>query len=243
MVTPRKRPRIIETRNCKNFNIDAFSGDLQKLPWKLIEELHDPNQIWLTWKALFNKVLDVHAPVRAKRVRNLNVPWIPPDLKAMIFRRDYLKKRAVKNRSDTNWREYCNMRNKVNYKLKASKRKFFINNLDANKGNTRKTWKLLNSLLNKPTKTTAINVIKKDADIIKNRKCIAENFNAHFIEMEPKFARGILYTTISPTTFLKHTINVLKFKYISTECVVATINDIPSKKASGLDRILCKVIK
>ena len=74
MATPRERPGIIEARNYKNFSIDAFSGGLPKLPWKLIDKLHHLNQMWLARKALFNKVLDAHAPFRGKRVRKLDVP-------------------------------------------------------------------------------------------------------------------------------------------------------------------------
>jgi hypothetical protein len=52
--------------------------------------------MWHTWKTLFDSVLDNHAPVRTKRVRNLDVLWITSDLKKIMFRRDYLKKRAAK---------------------------------------------------------------------------------------------------------------------------------------------------
>ena len=59
-----------------------------------------------------------------------------------------------------------------------------------------------------PTKATAVNAIKKGADIINNRECIAENFDAHFVEMGAKIALEIPDTTISPTTSLKLQINV-----------------------------------
>jgi exonuclease III len=32
-----------------------------------IESFSDPNDMWHTWKTLFNNVLDNHAPVRTKR--------------------------------------------------------------------------------------------------------------------------------------------------------------------------------
>ena len=63
----------------------------------------------------------------------------------MMFRRDYLKKHAARNRSEANWTEYCKLRNKVN-ELKTCKRIYFVQNLEASKGNTKKTWKLLNNL-------------------------------------------------------------------------------------------------
>ena len=90
----------------------------------------------------------------------------------MMFCRDYLKKHAAKNRSEANWIEYCKPRNKVNNKLKTCKRNYFVQNLEASKGNTKKTWKLLNNLLNKPIKGTNVNIFKNESGIISDKKLI-----------------------------------------------------------------------
>ena len=77
MIIPRERPRIIETRNYKTFDMNAFTDDLKKIPWELLSRLHDPNEMWRMWKAFFNRILDAHAPIRTKRARNRDAPWIP----------------------------------------------------------------------------------------------------------------------------------------------------------------------
>ena len=135
------------------------------------------------------------------------------------------------------------MRNRVNYEIKASKNRYFSHNLEINKGNSKKTWKLLNSLMNKPTTATSVNEIKKDSDIIIDRKCIAVTFNNLFVEVGPELARDIPQTHIDYTNFLTQSSCNFNFKHISTGCVVATIAKIPSKKASGLDNIPCSIIK
>jgi hypothetical protein len=43
MIIPRERPRIIETRNYNTFDMNAFTEDLQKIPWELLNRFHDPN--------------------------------------------------------------------------------------------------------------------------------------------------------------------------------------------------------
>ena len=149
MIIPRERPRIIETRNYKTFDMNAFAEDLKKIPWELLNRFHDPSEMWRMWKAFFNRVLNAHAPIRTKRVRNRDALWITSDIRSMMFRRDYLKKHAAKNRSEANWTEYCKLRNKVNNKLKTCKINYFVQNLEASKGYAKKTWKLLNNLLNK----------------------------------------------------------------------------------------------
>ena len=108
MIIPRER-------HYKTFDMNAFAEDLKKIPWKLLKRFHDPNEMWRMWKAFFNRVLNAHAPIRTKRVRNRDAPWITSDIRSMMFRRDYLKKHAAKNRSEANWIEYCKLiRNKVN---------------------------------------------------------------------------------------------------------------------------------
>ena len=91
--------------------------------------------------------------------------------------------------------------------------------------------------MNKPTKATSVNEIKKNSDIITNRKSIADTFNNHFAEVGPELARDIPQTHIDYTNFLTQSSCNFNFKHISTGCVVATITKIPSKKASGLDNI------
>jgi hypothetical protein len=97
--------------------------------------------------------------------------------------------------------------------------------------------------MNKPTKATSVNEIKKDSDIITDRKYIVETFNNHFIEVGPELARDIPQTHIDYTNFLTQCSCNFNFKDFSVACVVATIAKIPSKKASGLDNIPCSIIK
>ena len=51
MIIPRERPRIIETRNYKNFDLNAFAEDLKEIPGDLLSIFHDPNEMWRMWKA------------------------------------------------------------------------------------------------------------------------------------------------------------------------------------------------
>ena len=46
MIIPRERPRIIDTRNYKIFDMNAFAEDLKKIPCDLLNRFHDPNEMW-----------------------------------------------------------------------------------------------------------------------------------------------------------------------------------------------------
>ena len=53
--------------------------------------------MWESWKTLFLKVLDKHAPKRSKTIRKKgNVPWFNKTVKNKLFQRDCFKRVATK---------------------------------------------------------------------------------------------------------------------------------------------------
>jgi hypothetical protein len=63
---------------------------------------------------LFLAVLDVHAPLRMKRVRTRrNIPWLNKNSKKLMFERDKLKLKAIKSNSTLDWNAYKTARNVV----------------------------------------------------------------------------------------------------------------------------------
>ena len=57
----------------------------------------DPNEMWESWKNIFNMVLEKHAPTRIRKVRSEYAPWLTSNIKKSMYHRDYLKKMAVKH--------------------------------------------------------------------------------------------------------------------------------------------------
>ena len=48
--------------------------------WAYVGVFEDPDEMWHVWKAIFNSVVDKHAPFRKKRVRTSKSPWISSHL-------------------------------------------------------------------------------------------------------------------------------------------------------------------
>ena len=97
-----------------------------------------------------------HAPVKHKRIGKKKSPWITSDLLQKMHKRDYLKKKAVQTNDQNYWRQYKVARNETNNAIKRQKRKYFTTNLDANKDDPRKTWKLINELNSRQHKSANI---------------------------------------------------------------------------------------
>ena len=101
--------------------------------------LNNPNEMWNFWKHLLMSVIDKHAPLKTKRIRNKRSPWITIELLREIYKRDFLKKKATSTNDPLIWKEFKGARNKVNNSIKKAKRKYFSEKLDASKCNPRNT--------------------------------------------------------------------------------------------------------
>ena len=141
----------VEVRQLKNFNEVEFLRDPRVIDWKRVTMHNNPNEMWDFWKHLLASVIDKHAPLRTKRVKNKRSPWITNELLREIHKRDFLKKKAASTNDPSIWKQFKDARNKANNSVKKAKRKYFSENLDANKSDPRKTWRLINELQSRQT--------------------------------------------------------------------------------------------
>ena len=71
--------------------------------------------------------------------------------------------------------------NANNHAIKHAKKRYFSDNLEASKGNPRKTWNLINELCSRNTsKSSNILEIQVDNRTISTSGDIADAFNEHF---------------------------------------------------------------
>ena len=59
-----------------------------------------------------------------------------------IHKGDFLKKKAASTNDHLIWKQFKDARNEANNSEKKAKRKHFSENLDANKRDPRKTWRI-----------------------------------------------------------------------------------------------------
>ena len=52
--------------------------------------------MWSCWKKIFLDVIDKHAPIKKKRIRNKKYPWLNARIKQSMIERNKLKLLAIK---------------------------------------------------------------------------------------------------------------------------------------------------
>ena len=122
----------------------------------------------------------------------------------MIRSRDKLKRAAVKSGSPFLLASYRHVRNKVNRLNIVLKRGYFTTKIQSSQGEMKETWKTLNQLMNKRSKSTNIDLLKQDGKNICNKKEISDTMNKYFVQLEKPLQWRLV---ILPTLFCQVSTN------------------------------------
>lgn len=159
--------------------------------------------MWTSWKTLFMSCINKHAPLRNKRICKKKSPWITADLRRKMRNRDFTKKKAIRTNDQSWWDQYKIARNQTNNSIKNAKRRYFTDNLDANKRDPRKTWKLINELRCRQQKSVDISELELGDRKITCASELSEAFNHHFTNVGQTLVNEIPQAKKEPEVFLK----------------------------------------
>ena len=241
----KKQENTAEVRNMKKFNAQKFVEDLMLQQWENVYFFAEtPNDKWEIWKMLFLQVSDKHAPLQHKRIRTRRVPWITSSIKELINTRDKLKRKAIITGLKNDWSNYQRTRNKVNIELRNARKDYYSTKIAGDKSNPKEAWKTINSLLGKSNKPTIVNELKLDENSLTNSKDIAEGFNDYFSNIGPNLASQIDSSNSNFETYVKNAKSEFTaFQPVTVNHVYQLLTGLSSKKATGVDKISCKIVK
>ena len=118
------------------------------------------------------------------RISDKYCPWVNADVRALIKSRDKLKLAACKNKSKLLMSSYRQLRNKVNSLKTKLNRQYFATRVSKFKGNMKESWKSINLLSNKRSKSTNIDLLRDQYKIISNKGEISQSMNSFFCSIE-----------------------------------------------------------
>ena len=135
---PTKGHSSVNYSSFKNFDPAKFRHDIENQNWAYVVEFEDPDEMWHVWKAIFNSVVDKHAPFRTKRVRASKSSWISSQLKDEMHKKDAQNIKAIRSSDHLDWFLFKKMRNSANLNIFRAKESYFKATLFANKNNSKK---------------------------------------------------------------------------------------------------------
>ena len=107
--------------------------------------------------------------------------------------RDFHKKQAIKHASPTHWNIYKTERNKANVAMRNAKKIYFRDKINecSQSRDVKKSWNLINTLLNRNKKSTNVNELHINDSVVVDDKQIADAFNEYFVQIGPKLAAEV----------------------------------------------------
>ena len=239
----KKQHKNISTRSLQNFNKAEFLNDFLSVDWKgIVSNTDDINTIVEQWSRLFSLILEKHAPIRNKRVSEKFSPWLTKDFHTMSATRDRIRKLAVKSKSQIFMQAYIMMqiRNRVNKMNLDSEREFFKKKISSYAGDVKGSWKVINQVLNKKSKTTHVSSLNVDGKTILDDATIAESMNDFFCDIG-KVLSDKMPATSNPLLTHEYSVNKVNSKFqftpVDTRQVGKVFGKFKSSMGSGPDGI------
>ena len=169
-------PKVFEYRSFKSFEKDTFLRDLKNVPWSSIESVENIDDAVHMWERLFKDIADQHAPLKTKRAKANQTPWITAKLLEVRRDRDYHRRKVQASNSSYHWQMYRNLRYYANHEDKRLKSKYYCKLIEEANNNSSKMWKAIKETL--PSKSqNDINAISVDGKLQTDPKSIAECLN------------------------------------------------------------------
>ena len=134
----------IKVRSYKNFDKDLFLFDLSKVSFDQVFQIPDPEQAIEAWYSIFLPVLDRHAPLRTKRVKQKDMPtFVTHEIRQLMRERDDMKQKFGKKD-----RRYKKLRNKVTEAVRQTKKQQAKESIDRDK-TIMNVWRVMNEITGK----------------------------------------------------------------------------------------------
>ena len=209
-------------------------------------ETDDINVLVNNWTSTFSLIIDKHAPLCEMRVSEKYCPWIDKNFRDLMRTRDKLNEFAVKCKSALLLDSYRQVRNKVNYLNIEMKREYYDDKICASKGNMKESWKTINELLSKRSKSSDIDCLKDSVSETVHKKDIPDIMNSYFCSVGKDLADKISPVP-NPLLSGDFEMNKAKAKFHFRTIEVQEIRDVFAKvktaKSFGTDSISSYLLK
>ena len=196
--------KYIFSRNVKNMNEDEFLKDLPQISWDDVIAETDVDKAYELWSVKFNAVLNKHAPIKKRRVKQKDTPWMNSEIMHKMRERDKMKVEAKKSDSETQWNAYRKLRNKVTSMIRLAKRMYVLKSVRDNQNNPSAMWKSLRCILPNKPKASPITKLVDNRSEVTGYKKIASHLNDYFANVAKMRTQNLCKIQRQSLLFMKH---------------------------------------
>ena len=159
------------------------------------------------------------------------------------WQKNILKRKACKTNTPNDWKSYKVAKNQYHRLIKNTIKSYYTEEIRNNKGDLKHTWKTINQLISKQSKTSHVGLIENDNDEEILGKDLPNAFNEHFIEVGQRLCREIPAASKQPECYIKSCNAQFQFREVTENEVFNLLSNISTNKATGPDKIPAKLVK
>ena len=118
-------PRIISTLNKKNYQKNEFCNSFSALPWYILYQCTDAQNMFSTMIYLISCALQQHAPIEKKFVRNfkpknvLKTEWFDSECQQLLTKKQNSLRSYRSQSTSDNWSKYQFLRNQMSQLIRS----------------------------------------------------------------------------------------------------------------------------
>ena len=225
---------MISFRKSKGVDNDAFKAEIRVQDWSKVETCENVDEAVTQWETLVLDIVDKHMPIRTKRVKKKQSPWLNEFLFDLMKKRDKIKKRAKLYNKENDWKEYRKMRNKVTFEIKKAKKQYYSDKIRESQGRSQ-SWEILKLLI--PSKSSETTHTGDDS------QKLASKFNSHFANVANAHAFENDKSKRIPLGNKQSDDISLKLSPVTEMDVLKEIFALKNKKSVGCDGISSYILK
>ena len=242
-----------EKYDLSEINIEHFCSELESVDWESLNTIEDVNEMYdkflLLYKTEYEKCFPV-IKIQMKSSRKYN-PWITKDTRGLIRRKNNLYRKYVKNPTSYRHQAYKSCRNAVNSKIRKEKRAYYNSKFENAKDDLKKTWNVINEVMNKQQTKSTISEIEDNDKHVTNKQEIVNIFNDFFVSIGKKMQERVKRTSKSERNMMKKNAKWLKGNFakslflnpVVSSDIEKIVSKLDSNKSPGYDGIHPKVVK
>ena len=258
----KRSPRVIQYRSYKNFVDELFINDLLVLSQTMMYCNHNVDICIEFFITHLIDMIDKHAPMKFKMVRQNNVPYMNSELRKLNYQRNMMRNKKNKHPCPENFERYRVLRNKcVKAKLK-SQREYFAERCDGGPKNQH-FWPTIKPFINSKCHVQENIILREKDDIVNDAKSVAKIFNEYFTGIASDIGFNdpipddygkdeVLISLIAKydnhpsiiaiqSAVLEH--GTFEFEQVDINQIYQILVNMNDKKATGYDGIPCKLLK
>jgi len=251
IVKKRKLSSTPATREIRIFskkNVQFLCDMLHNSDFSNVLGENNPNRAYDMYMETFNDCFNIAFPTKKVKLTRKYIkrsPWITDGILTSSIRKSRLLHKKAKKPTQHNidsYKIYSKLYNKI---IRAAKANYYSNTLNENINNTKETWKILNSAINRnKTKSKLPDFIHNNNNKITDEQDIANIFNKYFSNIGQNTSQTIQAPNSNYKDYLKGHYNKNFFLHpVIPEDLINLTKRLKNKFSAGEDLISTKLIK